>query len=84
MCHLRTRPPARRLLYVLLYAEVQVRQRLRATDSEVEASPDGSRVQYEELPPDFGMRVPSGDTDDEPDMEPGNALTLPTVLLFRF
>ena len=61
-----------------------MRQLLHATDSEVEASPDGSRVQYEELPPDFGMRVPSGDTDDEPDMDPGHASTLPTVLLLRF
>ena len=55
----------------------QAQQRLRAADSEVEASADARQVQHEELPPDVGMRVPSGDTDDEPDMDPGHVLMLP-------
>ena len=60
---------------------VQGRRRLRATDSEAgasaDAAADGGQLTYVETPPDFGMRVPSGDTDDEPDMDLGCAAAPP-------
>ena len=63
---------------------LQGRRRLRATDSDgdasAEATADSGQLTYMDVPPDFGVRVPSGDTDDEPDMEFGHAADLATLL----